>query len=212
MEIFLDTVNVSEVSLYRDFIDGVTTNPSMIVKSGLVDYKASIKKICQLVSGPVSVEVISDKYDDMLEEGKQITKIHNNICVKLPCTFDGLQVCKKLSSSGVSTNLTLCFSPAQALLAAKCGATYVSPFVGRLDDIGHDGMSLVEEIIDIFEVHGYETRVLVASVRNLQHVIQAAMLGAGAITVPSQILKQCFDHPLTIKGLENFTKDWKKRK
>jgi transaldolase len=212
MEIFLDTINLDEVNLYMDFIDGITTNPSMIAKYGHLDYQASIKSICQLVSGPVSVEVMSEKYDDMLKESKQIAKIHSNICVKLPCTPDGLRVCKKLSSDGISTNLTLCFSSMQALLAAKCGATYVSPFVGRLDDVGHSGISLVEEIIDIFDAHGYETRVLVASIRNLQHVIQAAMLGANAITLPPQILKQCFNHPLTTKGLEIFEKDWKKIK
>jgi transaldolase len=156
------------------------------------------------------VEVISEKYDDMLAESKKIAKIRNNICVKLPCTFDGLRVCRNLSSEGISTNVTLCFSPTQALLAAKCGATYVSPFIGRLDDVGHDGISLVEQLVDIFDMHGYETKVLAASVRSLQHVIQSAMLGVGAITLPPQILKQCFDHPLTIKGLEIFAKDWKR--
>jgi transaldolase len=212
MEIFLDTADLDEIALYKDFIDGVTTNPSIISKIGTDNFEARVKEICRLVSGPVSAEVASEKYDDMLEEGRRLAKIYSNVCVKLPCTFDGLRVCKTLSSEGISTNLTLCFSPTQALLAAKCGATYVSPFIGRLDDVGHDGILLIEEILDIFETHGYETRVLAASVRNIQHVIQSATLGAGAITLPPQILKQCFDHPLTTKGLEIFAKDWKKRK
>ncbi|MDR0632268.1 MAG: fructose-6-phosphate aldolase [Holosporaceae bacterium] len=212
MEIFLDTANPDDVTFYADFIDGVTTNPSLIAKSDCNDINALIKKICQSISGPVSVEVISEKYENMLTEGEKIAKIHSNVCVKLPCTFDGLRVCKKLSTNGIPTNMTLCFSPSQALLAAKCGATYVSPFVGRLDDIGHDGISLVEEIIDIYKASMYETRVLVSSIRNLQHVVQAAMLGADAITISPQILKQCFDHPLTSRGLEIFAKDWKKKK
>jgi transaldolase len=210
MEFFLDTADLGEIKFYGDFIDGVTTNPSIIARSNTSDFKSLIREICQLTSGPVSVEVTSEKYQDMLREGGQFSKIHNNICVKLPCTFDGLRACRKLSADGIATNLTLCFSSAQALLAAKCGATYVSPFVGRLDDIGHDGMAVVEEIIGIFQVYGYETKVLVASVRNLQHLIQAAMLGADAVTAPPSILKQCFDHPLTAKGLEIFKKDWEK--
>ncbi|MDR2780940.1 MAG: fructose-6-phosphate aldolase [Holosporaceae bacterium] len=212
MEIFLDTADLSEIRLYADFIDGVTTNPSIIAKRNASDFDELIKDICQTVAGLVSVEVISEIYDEMLEEGEQFAKIHSNVCVKLPCTFDGLRACKSLSLNGIATNLTLCFSSAQALLAAKCGATYVSPFVGRLDDIGQSGISLIEEIVNIFCVHGYETKVLVASVRNLQHVIQAAALGANAITVPSTILKQCFEHPLTTRGLEIFEKDWKKVK
>jgi transaldolase len=211
MEIFLDTANTEDIDLYKDFIDGVTTNPSLAAKDKSGNFEALIKKICKLVSGPVSAEVMSEKYEDMLEEGKKIAKIHSSVCVKLPCTFDGLRVCKKLSSEGISTNLTLCFSPTQALLAAKCGATYVSPFIGRLDDIGQDGMSLIEEIVDIFNTHGYETKVLAASARNLQHVIQAALAGVGAITIPPQVLKQCFEHPLTTKGLEIFAHDWKNR-
>ncbi|MDR0968539.1 MAG: fructose-6-phosphate aldolase [Holosporaceae bacterium] len=212
MEIFLDTADIDDIELYKDFIDGVTTNPSLAAKSGAKDFEGLIKKICKTVSGPVSAEVVSETYDGMLAEGKRLAKIHSAVCVKLPCTFDGLRVCKALSADGISTNLTLCFSPTQGLLAAKCGATYVSPFIGRLDDIGHDGMALIEELVDVFDVHGYETKVLAASVRNLQHVIQSAMIGAGAITMPPKILAQCFDHPLTTKGLEIFAKDWKGRK
>lgn len=212
MEIFLDTADVNEIKTYVDFIDGVTTNPSILAKNENVDKRSLIKEICKTVSGPVSVEVVSEKYEEMLAEGKKISKISSNVCVKLPCTFDGLRVCEKLSYEGISTNLTLCFSPTQALIAAKCGATYVSPFVGRMDDIGHNGMSLIEEIIDIFDGYNYETKVLVASVRHLQHLIQAAKLGAGAITVPPKILKQCFDHPMTESGLKIFAEDWKKLK
>ncbi|MDR2107004.1 MAG: fructose-6-phosphate aldolase [Holosporaceae bacterium] len=211
MEIFLDTVNLDEIALYEDFIDGVTTNPSLLAGINSNAVRELLQKICKSVSGPVSIEVISEKYEDMLVEGREIAKINNNVCVKLPCTFDGLRVCRKLSSEGISTNLTLCFSPTQALLAAACGATYISPFAGRLDDVGQDGMSLVEETVDIFDVQGCETRVLVASVRNVQHVIQAALCGADAITVPPAVLKQCFIHPLTDKGLEIFKKDWKKK-
>ncbi|MDR2724334.1 MAG: fructose-6-phosphate aldolase [Holosporaceae bacterium] len=211
MEIFLDTADVDYVAFYKSFIDGVTMNPSLVAKSGRDDYEGLIKEICQQISGHVSIEVISNGYDDMLVEAKQLAKIYNNVCIKLPCTFDGLRACRKLSSDGIPTNLTLCFSSTQALLAAKCGATYVSPFVGRLDDIGHDGVALLEEIVNIFATHEYETRVLAASIRNLQHLIQAALIGVNAVTLSPQILQQCFDHPLTIKGLEIFKKDWENK-
>ncbi|MDR0556215.1 MAG: transaldolase family protein [Holosporaceae bacterium] len=212
MEIFLDTASIEDVVFWESFIDGVTTNPSLIAKSGAEDYEVLVKEICQLVRGPVSLEVLSEKYETMLTEGRRIAKINSNICVKLPCTFDGLRVCKELSLEGISTNMTLCFSSAQALLAAKCGATYVSPFVGRLEDVGHDGIHLLEEVLDLYNQQGYETRVLAASIRSLQHVIQAAMLGVDAITLPPLILRQCFEHPLTWKGLEIFANDLKKRK
>ncbi|MDR0753371.1 MAG: transaldolase family protein [Holosporaceae bacterium] len=209
MEIFLDTANVDDVVLYKDFIDGVTTNPSLIAKSKRGDYGALISEICKLVSGSVSVEVTSKERNDVLAEARYLAKIHSNVCVKLPCTWDCLQSCRELSAEGISTNLTLCFSASQALLAAKCGATYVSPFLGRLEDCGHDGLALLEEITNIFEIQGYKTRVLAASVRNRRQVIQAALLGVGAITLPPSILKQCFDHPLTTHGLEIFERDWK---
>jgi transaldolase len=210
MKIFLDTADLRDVSLYVDFIDGVTTNPSIMSHYKSEEHKNIIHKICAMTSGHVSVEVESETFSDMLQEGKNLSAIHGNICVKLPCTYDGLRVCKALSSAGIATNLTLCFSAAQAILAAKCGATYVSPFVGRLEDVGHDGMSLVEEIIEIYDSNSFETEVLVASVRSLQHVIQAAMLGVGAITMPTKILQSCFMHPLTDVGLKIFAKDSKK--
>ncbi|MDR1551293.1 MAG: fructose-6-phosphate aldolase [Holosporaceae bacterium] len=209
MEIFLDTANVDEVATYADIINGVTTNPSLIAKSRCNDLCEHIIKICRLVSGLVSVEVSSIEYDSMLAEGKMLAKIHDNVCVKLPCTRDGLKACKQLSTAGIPTNMTLCFSPPQALLAAKCGATYVSPFVGRLDDTGYDGMSLVEDIVNIYKAQKYGTKILVASIRSPQHVTQAAMLGADAVTMPPQILWQCFEHPFTVKGLEIFAKDVK---
>jgi len=210
MEIFLDTANLDEIKLYKDFIDGVTTNPSIMAGSDAKDINSRIKEICKIVSGPVSVEVTSENYDDMLAEAKRISQVHNDVCVKLPCTFDGLRICGQLADDGIAVNMTLCFSPAQAILAAKCGAVYVSPFIGRLDDIGQDGMNLIEEIVNIYEAQNYETVVLAASVRNMQHVIQTALLGVGAITVPPAIFKQFFEHPLTTKGLEIFARDWKK--
>ncbi|MDR3186955.1 MAG: fructose-6-phosphate aldolase [Holosporaceae bacterium] len=212
MEFFLDTAELDEIVKYKDFLDGVTTNPSTMSKHKPSEHSSLIKEICKVISGPVSVEVISEKYEDMVKEGQRISKISDNVCVKLPCTLDGLRACKTLSVKGIPTNLTLCFSSAQALLAAKCGATYVSPFMGRLDDNGHDGVLLVEEIVEIFDVQGCETKVLAASVRNLQHVIQSALVGASAVTMPPQILKQCFQHHLTTQGLERFAEDSQKNK
>jgi transaldolase len=212
MELFLDAAELDEITRYKDFIDGVTTNPSIMSKYKLSEHDSLIKEICKVVAGPVSVEVISQKYDDMVREGQKISKICANVCVKLPCTLDGLRACRALSIKGIPTNLTLCFSSAQALLAAKCGATYVSPFIGRLDDNGYDGTLLVEEIVEIFYAQGYETKVLAASVRNLQHVIQSALVGASAITMPPMILKQCFQHHLTTLGLERFAEDVQKNK
>ncbi|MDR3156212.1 MAG: transaldolase family protein [Holosporaceae bacterium] len=212
MEIFLDTAEIEEIDLFRDFIDGVTTNPSLMARSKFDNCDELIKAICGMVSGPVSVEVLSDDSDMMLEEGKRLSAIHGNVCVKLPCTLGGLRVCRQLSKIGIMTNLTLCFSSTQALLAAQCGATYVSPFIGRLDDVGHDGIGLVKEILEIYDACGYRTKVLSASVRNISHVIQSARLGAGAITMPAKILQQCFLHPLTDAGLETFRKDWNNRR
>lgn len=211
MEVFLDTANLDEIILYKDFINGVTTNPSIISKCKS-DFEAIIKDICGLVAGPVSAEVTSSNYDDMLEEGKRLSKIHFNVCVKLPCTFDGLRVCGKLSESGIATNMTLCFSPSQAIFAAKNGATYVSPFIGRLDDVGDDGMRLIQEIREIFDAQQYDTKVLAASVRGVQHVIQAASIGVESITMPAKILQQCLEHPLTDKGIAIFAKDWENKK
>ncbi len=208
MEIFLDTADINVIKKYKNFIDGVTTNPSLIAAiNGSTTYKI-IEEICDVISGPISVEVISNTVDEMFVEGKELAKIHSNVCVKLPCTFEGLQVCKQLSQKGISTNLTLCFSSTQALLAAKCGATYVSPFIGRIDDIGQDGMGLIDEIVNIYDVQKIETKVLAASIRNVNHVIQAAYIGADAITLPEKVLSQCFYHPLTKSGLKKFMQDW----
>lgn len=211
MEIFLDTAVVEDIKTYKDFIDGVTTNPTLMAKCAGANPHDVIREISDIISGPISAEVLSDNFDDMLQEGYGLSKIGSNICVKLPCTIDGLKTCKALSMKGISTNLTLCFSPTQALLAAKCGATYVSPFIGRLDDIGHNGLDLIKDIVDIYDINGYETKVLAASVRGVQHVVQAAMAGADAVTLPTKILKQCFDHPLTTQGLQKFAEDWKNR-
>ncbi|GHU11375.1 putative transaldolase [Alphaproteobacteria bacterium] len=209
MKIFLDTANVEDISFYGDFIDGVTTNPTIMSKYAHSEHTSLIRQICGLVSGHVSVEVISSDFNEMIKEGRQLASIDSKVCVKLPCTLDGLKVCKRLSIDGIATNLTLCFSPTQALMAAKCGATYVSPFIGRLDDAGHDGLALVEDISDIYNANEYETIILAASIRSINHVIQAAMIGVGAATVSPKILKQCLEHPLTDKGLEIFANDWK---
>jgi transaldolase len=208
MEFFLDTADLNEINLYKDFIDGVTTNPSIIAKSGVRDVKTLIKEICQTVHGRVNVEVTSEDYGSMLKEGKQLAQIHENVCVKLPCTFDGFRVCKNLSEEGIAVNMTLCFSMTQALLAAKCGALYVSLFIGRLDDAGQSGISLVNETVDAILRSGEcELYVLAASVRSIDHIVQAASAGVDAVTVPPSIFKSCFEHPLTTKGLEIFKRD-----
>lgn len=210
MEIFLDTADLAEIALYKEFIDGVTTNPTLMAKvSG--DYTETAGQICGLVCGPVSVEVVSQTYNDMSEEARKIAKINKNICVKLPCTFDGLRLCNVLSQQGIMTNMTLCFSPLQALMAAKSGATYVSPFVGRVDDLCMDGIALIKDIVDIYGAYGFETRVLAASIRHVRHLAEVARVGVDAVTIPPKILKQCFEHPLTTKGLEIFASDWENR-
>lgn len=212
MKIFLDTANLEDITFYKSFIDGVTTNPTILSKYDFNDHKDIIRKICGLVSGHVSVEVVSESFEDMLSEGKKLAAIHEQVCIKLPCTYDGFMVCKKLSADGIPTNMTLCFSPTQALLAAKCNATYVSPFIGRIDDTGGDGLTLIEEIFEIYMVNEFETTILAASIRNLQHVIQSSIIGVGAITISPKVLQSCFEHPLTDAGLAIFAKDWKNRK
>ncbi len=212
MKIFLDTADLEDITFYKSFIDGVTTNPTILSKYDSNDHKDIIQKICRLVSGHVSVEVVTETFDAMLSEGKKLAAIHDQVCVKLPCTYDGLRVCKILSADGIATNMTLCFSTTQALLAAKCGATYVSPFIGRMDDTGADGITLIEEISEIYNANEFETTILAASIRNLQHVIQSSMIGVGAITISSKILQSCFEHPLTDAGLAIFAKDWENRK
>ena len=211
MKLLLDTANIDEIKALKDtgFVDGVTTNPSLIAKSGR-NLLETITEICDLVDGPVSAEVTATDADTMLKEGLKLATISENVAVKVPLTEAGLLTCKALSDQGIMVNVTLCFSAAQALLAAKAGATFISPFVGRLDDIGSDGMTLIEEIVTIYANYGIETEVLVASVRGVQHVVDAAMLGAHVATVPPQVITAMFNHPLTDKGLAAFTSDWEK--
>ena len=209
MRFFIDTANIEEIKEANELgvICGVTTNPSLIAKEGR-DFIEVVKEIRTIVDGPISAEVISLDHKGMVEEADKLSKIHKNIVIKLPMTLEGLKATKILSQKGIKTNVTLIFSATQALLAARAGATYVSPFVGRLDDIGQDGLSLIEEIVDIFNVNAIETEIIVASVRNPIHVAQAARMGADIATVPYKVITQMTKHPLTDKGIENFLKDW----
>ncbi len=211
MKFFVDTADVAEIAelAATGLLDGVTTNPTLIAKSGRNFFEV-IQEICALVDGPVSAEVAATAYERMLAEGRKLAELAPNVCVKVPLTWDGLKACRTLSNDGTQVNVTLCFTPAQALLAAKAGATFVSPFVGRLDDIGHDGMALIADIVEIFRNYRdrYSTEVLVASVRHPGHVIEAARLGADVATLPPKILQQLIQHPLTDKGLATFLKDW----
>jgi len=211
MKLFVDTGSVKEIEALAatGILDGVTTNPSLLAKeSG--DYRQILKQICQIVKGPVSGEVVATDYAGMVREGRDLATIDEHMVVKVPFTKDGVKACKTLSSEGKRVNVTLIFSATQAWLAAKAGASYVSPFVGRLDDIGAFGMTLVREIVDIFDNSEYATEVLVASVRSPIHVIEAARMGADVVTVPAAVIEQCFKHPLTDIGLEKFLKDWEK--
>ena len=212
MKFFIDTADINEIKdlAATGLVDGVTTNPSLVAKSGgkFIDV---IKQICEVVPGPVSAEVTATDHKTMLQEGQKLAKIAKNVCVKVPLTMDGLKTCKALSDAGTKVNVTLCFSPAQALLAAKAGATYISPFVGRLDDIGTDGMKLISDIIQIYKQYdNLETEVLVASVRHPIHIIETAKMGAHVATLPPAVLRQLFNHPLTDKGLAAFLADWAK--
>ena len=209
MRFFIDTANIEEIKEANELgvICGVTTNPSLIAKEGR-DFIEVVKEISTIVDGPISAEVISLDHKGMVEEADKLSKIHKNIVIKLPMTLEGLKATKILSQKGIKTKVTLIFSATQALLAARAGATYVSPFVGRLDDIGQDGLSLIEEIVDIFNVNAIETEIIVASVRNPIHVAQAARMGADIATVPYKVITQMTKHPLTDKGIENFLKDW----
>ena len=211
MKLFVDTGNVKEIQALADIgiIDGVTTNPSLMAKE-TGDYRKTMKEICRIVQGPVSAEVLSTDWEGMLREGRDLATIDEHIVVKVPFTRDGVRACKTLSREGLKVNVTLVFSAAQALLAAKVGAAMVSPFVGRLDDIGATGMSLVKEIVDIFDNSEYGTEVLVASVRHPIHVIEAGRMGADVVTAPPPVIEQCFKHPLTDIGLERFLRDWEK--
>ena len=211
MKLFVDTGNLKEIEALAAIgvLDGVTTNPSLMAKeSG--DYRQILKQICQTVKGPVSAEVVATDTAGMIREGRDLAAIDEHIVVKVPFTKDGVKACRALASEGTRVNVTLIFSATQAWLAAKAGATYVSPFVGRLDDIGTTGMNLIREIVDIFENGEYTTEVLVASVRNPIHIVEAARMGADVVTVPPAVIEQCFKHPLTDIGLEKFLKDWEK--
>lgn len=213
MQIFLDTGSVKEVQDAADIgiLDGVTTNPSLIAKEGK-DFFTTIKQIAKIVKGPVSAEVISTDYAGMIKEAEKISKLAKNVVVKIPLLPDGIKAVKTLSKKGIKTNVTLCFSANQALLAAKAGATYISPFVGRMDDIGQDGIEIVDEIRQIYDNYDFKTQILFASTRHPQHVKQAALVGADACTMPYAIFQKLFKHPMTDIGLEKFLADWKKRK
>jgi len=211
MKIFIDTANIEQIAEVDSWgiLDGVTTNPTLIAKEN-TEPKALVRKICEIVGGPVSMEAMSTKAADIIKEGKELAKLHENIVIKVPMTEEGLKATRTLTKEGIKVNMTLIFSSNQALLAAKAGAAYVSPFVGRLDDVGQDGMDLVAEILDIFDNYEYGTEVIVASVRHPIHVAQAARMGADIATVPYDVLKKMFKHPLTDIGIERFQKDWEK--
>ena len=212
MKFFVDTADVDAIRDLADtgLVDGVTTNPSLIAKSGR-DFVEVVKEICEIVDGPISAEVTATAYDEMVAEGRKLAKIHENITVKVPLTRDGLKTCKSLSEEGTMVNVTLCFSANQALLAAKAGATFISPFVGRLDDIAMDGMQLISDIVEVYDNYpALSTEVLVASVRSPMHVLEAAKMGADVCTLPPGVLLALFNHPLTDKGLEAFLADWQK--
>ena len=211
MKFFLDTANVKEIreGQAMGVLDGVTTNPSLVAKEGK-PFKDTVIEICNIVNGPVSAEVTATDLEGMLEQGRNYAKWNRNVVVKLPTTREGVKGCKTLTDEGIRVNMTLCFSPTQALLVAKAGAAYVSPFVGRLDDISTNGMTLVREIVQIYKNYGYSTQVLAASLRHPMHVLDAALAGAHVGTMPFKVLEMMFHHPLTDIGLEKFAKDWEK--
>jgi len=210
MKFFLDTANVKEIheAASLGMLDGVTTNPSLVVKEGR-SFKEMLQEICKIVDGPISAEVVSVEADAMVKEGRELAKIHKNIVVKCPLIPEGIKATKRLSSEGIRVNVTLCFSPTQAILAAKAGAWCVSPFIGRLDDISSDGMALIRQILTIYKNYDYKTFVLVASIRHPQHVVEAALAGGHISTMPFSIFQQLFKHPLTDSGLKKFLDDWK---
>ncbi|MBR9986206.1 MAG: fructose-6-phosphate aldolase [Desulfosarcina sp.] len=211
MKFFIDTANVDEIkeALSMGMVDGVTTNPSLIAKEGRV-FEDVIKEISEIVDGPISAEVISLEAAGMVKEARELAKIHRNIVIKVPMTVDGLKATRQLTEENIKTNVTLVFSPLQALMAAKAGATYVSPFVGRLDDLSQDGMQLVEQIVEIFSNYAYDTEIIVASIRNPLHVLDAALAGADISTIPFKVLSKLAAHPLTDKGISAFLADWDK--
>ena len=211
MKFFIDTANIDEIkeAAALGILDGVTTNPSLVSKEGK-DFRKLLDEILAIVNGPVSAEVISTDYEGILKEAYDLAKIHNNIVIKVPLIKEGLKAVRTLASENIKTNVTLCFSPSQALLAAKAGATYISPFVGRLDDISHDGMELISQIVQIYKNYDYKTQVLVASIRHPLHLVEAALMGADVSTMPFSVIDRLFNHPLTDIGLEKFLSDWKK--
>jgi len=211
MKFFIDTADVNEIRQAHDLglVDGVTTNPSLIAKSGR-DFREVITEIASIVDGPISAEVIALDADGMVREGRELAQIHPNIVIKVPMTEEGLKATRIFSAEGIKTNVTLAFSPLQALLAAKAGATFVSPFVGRLDDVGHDGMEGVDQIKTIYDNYGYDTEIIVASVRSPLHVLNAALIGADICTIPFAVIRQLVKHPLTDVGIEKFLADWQK--
>jgi transaldolase len=211
MKFFIDTANVKEIEEADSMgmVDGVTTNPSLVAKEGR-DLEGLIKEICDIVDGPVNAEVVSTDTKGMLAEGRKLAKIHKNVVVKIPMTLDGLKAVRELAEEDIQTNVTLVFSPIQALMAAKAGAAYVSPFVGRLDDVAHDGLLLVEQMAEIYQNYAFETEIIVASVRHPLHVLEAALIGADIATIPFKVLGKLAAHPLTDKGLKAFLDDWKR--
>ncbi|MBS3944933.1 MAG: fructose-6-phosphate aldolase [Melioribacter sp.] len=211
MKFFIDTANIAQIKEAASYglLDGVTTNPSLVAKEGM-DFRKLLEEILKIVDGPISAEVVATDYDGIMKEAIELAKIHKNIVVKVPLIKAGIKAVKALYEEEIKTNVTLCFSASQALLAAKAGATYISPFVGRLDDISHDGMDLIKQIIQIFKNYNYKTQVLVASIRHPLHLVDAAMMGADVATMPFDVIEKLFKHPLTDIGLEKFLSDWKK--
>jgi len=211
MKFFIDSANIDHIKEAASYglLDGVTTNPSLVAKEGK-NFKELLNEIVKIVDGPISAEVVATDYNGILKEAEELAKIHKNIVVKVPLIKEGIKAVKTLSEKGIKTNVTLCFSASQAILAAKAGATYISPFVGRLDDISHDGMDLVSQIVQIYRMYNYKTQVLVASVRHPLHIIQAGLMGADVCTIPFEVIGKLFNHPLTDIGLEKFLSDWKK--
>ena len=213
MKFFIDTANIDEIKEAHSMgmVDGVTTNPSLIAKEGR-DFEEIIRDICAIVDGPISAEVISIDADGMIKEARQLAKIHENIVVKIPMTVDGLKATRRLAEEGIKTNVTLVFSPLQALMAAKAGATFVSPFIGRLDDLSQEGLLLVEQIVEIYSNYAFDTEIIVASIRNPLHVLESALMGADIATIPFNVLAKLAAHPMTDKGLKAFLDDWDKTK
>lgn len=211
MKFFIDTANIQEIKEANamGMVDGVTTNPSLIAKEGR-DFKEIITEICSIVDGPISAEVISLDTDGMVSEARDLAKIHDNIVIKIPMTIDGLKAVRQLTAEGIKTNVTLLFSPLQGLMAAKAGASFVSPFVGRLDDLSHEGMLLVEQLVEMYGNYAYDTEIIVASVRNPLHVLESALLGADIATIPFNVLSKLAAHPMTDKGIKAFMDDWNK--